>query len=113
MLPSPVHERDGTLWGGEPETVGVRLDPAEQQIAIVEAGIRWDSQVPLIVAQPFAARPFSAPATEVARLVIAAHAKRLSRYRWCPRCQKQALPEQMNVRSVCDGCASKHFGVVF
>jgi hypothetical protein len=62
--------------------------------------------------QPFAKMPFRTPAVRVAELIALAWGKRVSRYRWCPRCRRAAEPERM-LEAVCHACAEKMLHVVF
>jgi hypothetical protein len=114
MLPRPVKvNENGELVGGKPPVVVVRL--SENAIEVMEAGIDWDGVLPAWKPRPFAAATFEAPAAEVATLIARAWGKRVSRYRWCPRCRRTIEPEHMlrGKAGVCQGCATKYFGVVF
>jgi hypothetical protein len=113
MLPSPVIQRDdGELRGGHPVAVIANVD--DEMIHISEGAVRWKGpHCPEIVAVPFASVPLSDNAADVARLVVAAWAKWLSRNRWCPSCRRLIDPGHMNTGSVCDGCATKVLGIVF
>lgn len=111
MVPAPHRrEADGVIAGGDPVTVLVRLDDA---IHILEPELVWDGpSVPRLTATPFAKVPWHAAASRVAELITLASSKRLSRYRWCPRCRALHEPERM-LDSVCHGCAEKVLKVVF
>ncbi len=113
MLPAPVHaSQDGELLAGEPVVVIVRFE--EKVIQIMEAGIEWSggAHSPTLKGQPFAKVPFRTPAARVAELIAMAWGKRVSRYRWCPRCRQKAEQEHMS-EAICHGCAEKVRGVVF
>jgi hypothetical protein len=113
MLPSPVVERvDGELRGGDPVSVIVQID--EKEIRIMEATFKWDRPGrPQLHRIPFAVVPISDNAADVARLVMAAWAKWLSRNRWCPRCHRVVRPGYMNAGGLCDSCAAKVMDIVF
>jgi hypothetical protein len=97
--------------GGDPPLVIVGIEA--DQIGIMEAGIDWsDVTRPMTKGKPFAKVPLRTPAVRVAELISMAHGKRLSRFRWCPMCRETMEPEHMHGR-VCQGCASKHFGIVY
>lgn len=112
MVPPPRrHEGDGVITGGDPVTVLVRI--AEDTIHILEPAVVWDDpSVPSLKATPFAKVPWHTAGSRVAELITLASGKRLSRYRWCPRCRAVHEPERMH-ESVCHGCAEKILGVVF
>ena len=112
MMPRPVTKRGPNEFvGGNPETVIVRVSP--RRITIMEAAINWaDPSRPELIGEPFAEVPLRTRAVRVANLIARAHGKRLSRYRWCPMCYQTMEPEQMD-ESLCHGCRSKHFGVVY
>ncbi len=113
MMPKPVQtSAEGDLLAGDPVVVIVSVEATT--IRIMEAGIDWvGPHTPTTTGRPFAKVPFRTPATRVAELVASAWAKRVSRYRWCPQCRQTLEPEHMNQGNVCDGCATKLFGVVF
>lgn len=112
MVPAPSHRKtSGIITGGDPVTVLVRV--ADDGIHVLEPELVWAStSVPVERAAPFARVPLRAAATRVAELILMASSKRLSRYRWCPRCRRVREPERM-LKSVCHGCAEKVLGVVF
>lgn len=112
MLPEPVHVSDsGEVIGGDPRTVIVRL--GDDAIHIMEARLRWDGHIPRWVDRPFARVPFRAAAVRVAEFITRAHAKRLSRYRWCSRCTCVAIPEHMWKAGICQGCGTRVLGVIY
>ena len=112
MVPAPCRrDAGGNITGGDPVTVMVRV--TDQLIHITEPALAWErTDLPTLKATPFAKVPLRAPASRVAKLIILASSKRLSRYRWCPRCRTTREPERM-LESVCHGCAEKFLGVVF
>lgn len=112
MVPSPSRcGADGVITGGDPVTVLVRI--TDDEIQVLEPELVWDDpNVAAVKATPFAKVPWRAPATRVAELIILASAKRLSRYRWCPRCRATQEPERM-LDSICHSCAERVLGVVF
>ncbi len=111
MLPEPVKTNEaGDLLGGDPVVVIVRITGKE--IVIMEAGWDWvDSHRAVQKGQPFAKTPLRTPATRVAELITMATSRRLSRYRWCPRCNRTHQPEHMH-GAMCQGCAEQVLGVV-
>jgi hypothetical protein len=113
MLPKPVKLNEyGELVGGRPQVVAVRL--RERVIEVLEAGIGWEGVLPAWRPRLIAETTFDAPAIEVAALIARAWSQRVSRYRWCPRCRNTHQPEHMmQTMSVCQGCATKYFRVVF
>jgi hypothetical protein len=112
MLPAPVRTIDGDeLQGGDPIVVMVRLE--SDAIRIMEPTIEWQGpHSPKLKGLPFGKVSFRASAARVAELIGLAWGKRVSRYRWCPRCRERAQPEHM-LSGVCHGCASRVLGVVF
>jgi predicted amino acid dehydrogenase len=112
MVPTPSRRKtNGIITGGDPATVLVRV--GDDGIHILEPGLVWEGpSTPVERATPFAKAPLHATAARVAELIILASSKRLSRYRWCPRCRRVQEPEHM-LKSVCHGCAEKVLGVVF
>jgi len=79
---------------------------------VMEAGWDWiDSHHPVQKGQPFAKTPLRTPATRVAELITMAWGKRLSLYRWCPRCQHTHEPEFMD-GPLCSACAEKVLGII-
>lgn len=106
MLPKPVRTSDaGELLGGEPVVVIVRVDT--KAITIMEAGFEGDGALEQPVqGQPFAKMPLRTPAARVAELIAMAWGKRVSRYRWCPRCRLVREPEHMS-EAICCACAEK------
>ena len=112
MLPAPVRTNDaGELLGGDPVLVIVRVEATA--IEILEASIVWEgAHSPALKGRPFAKVPLRTPAARVAELIGAAWAKRISRYRWCPRCRRRNEPEHMQ-EAICHGCAERFLGVVF
>lgn len=114
MVPKPVRTNEqGELLGGNPPIVAVRA--SESAIEVLEAGIDWPGVQPEWRPRPFATAMLDTPASEVAELIAGAWGKRLSRYRWCPRCRRMTQPEHMleSKVGVCHGCATKHLGIVF
>jgi hypothetical protein len=113
MLPKPVTTNDkGELLGGDPVAVLVSVEV--DKIRIMEASKKWDNPMyPSLTGAPFASTPLNTNAARVAELIMAAWGKRVSRYRWCPRCNTVNEPERMNVGNVCDGCAEKLMCVAF
>lgn len=82
------------------------------EIVILEAGWHWaDSHHAVQKGQPFAKAPLRTPPTRIAQLIAMARGKRVSQYRWCPRCQQTREPEFMD-GAICGGCAEKVLGVV-
>lgn len=112
MVPVPSRRgADGLITGGEPVTVLVRI--ADDAIHILEPELVWeDTTVPVVKARSFAKVPWQSAATRVAELITLASSKRLSSYRWCPRCRTTYEPERMH-ESLCHSCAEKLLGVVF
>jgi hypothetical protein len=104
MLPKPAHVSDvGELLGGDPVVVIVRVDA--KTIEIMEAGIEADGpHTPTVKGRPFANVPLRTPTARVAELIAMAWGKRVSRYRWCPRCRLVREPEHMAHGRFCDGC---------
>jgi hypothetical protein len=111
MLPQPVATNGaGDLLGGEPATVIARVTADE--ILIMEAGLHWvDSHRVVEKGQPFAKAPLRTPPPRIAQLIAMARGKRLSRYRWCPRCRETREPEFMH-GVICGVCAERVLGVV-
>lgn len=111
MLPEPVAVNEaGELLGGKPVTVIVRVTAGK--IIIMEASWDWlDSHRAVQKGQPFATTPLRTPATRVAELITMAWGKRLSLYRWCPRCQHTHEPEFMD-GPLCSACAEKVLGII-
>jgi hypothetical protein len=67
----------------------VRVD--EKAIHILEPELVWEgTSVAARRSSPFAKLPLKTSAARVAELITAASAKRLSRWRWCPRCHADA-----------------------
>jgi hypothetical protein len=82
-------------------------------IRIEEARIAWpDSHTPVLKGHPFANAPLRATAARVAELIGLAWGKRLSAYRWCPRCRTRMPPEHM-LPGLCHGCATAVLEIVF
>jgi hypothetical protein len=111
-LPAPVQTNaDGELLAGEPVVVIVRVE--DDVIRIMEAGIEWQgAHSPTLKGEPFAEVPLRETAARVAELIALAWGKRISRYRWCPRCRSRVEPEHM-VDAICQRCAEKVQRVVF
>ena len=111
MLPQPVTTNEaGDLLGGDPAVVIVRV--TADKLVILEAGWDWaDSHRVVRKGQPFAKVPPRSSPTRVAELIAMAWSKRLSQYRWCPRCQRRREPEFMHA-SICGGCAERVLGIV-
>jgi len=111
MLPQPVTSNDaGDLLGGEPAVVIVRV--TADKIVIMEAGWDWaDSHRAVQKGKPFAKAPLRTPPPRIAQLITMAWGKRVSQYRWCPRCQQPREPEFMQ-GAICGGCAERVLGVV-
>ncbi len=109
MLPKPVQTSDtGELQAGDPVVVIVHVDAST--IAIMEAGIEVDGPpTPTMKGQPFATVPLRTPAARVAEPVAMAWGKRVSRYRWCPRCRLVRHPEHMS-EATCRECVQKRAG---
>ncbi|HKY36515.1 MAG TPA: hypothetical protein VJN18_11285 [Polyangiaceae bacterium] len=112
MVPAPCRrDAAGHITEGDPVTVMVRV--TDQLIHIMAPELTWErTDLPTVKATPFATLPLRSPASRVGELIILASSKRLSRYRWCPRCRTTHEPERM-LESVCHGCAEKVLGVVF
>lgn len=112
MLPAPVRTNEsGELLGGDPAAVIVRVDA--DAIHIQQARIAWPSpHRPELRGDPFATAPLRATAARVAELIGLAWGKRLSTYRWCPRCRQRMPPEHM-LSGLCHGCASAVLGIIF
>lgn len=111
MLPQPVTANEaGDLLGGKPAAVIVRV--TADKIVVMEAGWDWaDSHHVIQKGRPFAKAPLRTSPVRVAELIAMAWGKRVSQYRWCPRCQQTHEPEFMH-ESVCGGCAEKVMGVI-
>jgi len=111
MLPQPVTTNEaGELLGGAPAVVMVRV--TREEIVIMEADWDWaDSHRVAQKGQPFAKVPLRTSPLRVAELVAMAWGKRLSQYRWCPRCQRRHEPEFMD-GAICGGCAERVLGVI-
>lgn len=111
MLPNPVKTNEaGELLGGEPATVIVQV--TTDKIVIMEAGWDWANSHRVVQkGQPFAKAPLRTPPPRIAQLIAMAWGKRISQYRWCPRCQQPREPEFMD-GAICGGCAEKVLGVI-
>jgi hypothetical protein len=112
MLPKPVQVGEaGELQAGSPVAVIVRVEPTE--IVITTAAIEWPGpHSPVRVGRPFAKVPLRTAASRVSELIARAWSKRVSEYRWCPRCEQTMEPERMT-GPVCHSCATEHLGVVY
>lgn len=111
MLPQPVSTNEaGEVLGGAPVVVIVRVTSAE--ITILLASWDWvDSHRAVQKGRSFAKAPLRTPPPRIAQLIAMARGKRISQYRWCPRCQHSKEPEHMH-GVVCQGCAERVLGVV-
>ena len=95
-------------------TVIVRVK--KDTIEILEAGLEWThAPASRCKGQPFAKVRLGTPANRVAELIAAAWGKRISRYRWCPRCREVVEPERMHSgrTGICQSCASRVLGVIY
>jgi hypothetical protein len=111
VLPAPVTSNEaGDLLGGNPAAVIVRV--TADKIVIMEAGWDWaDSHHAVQKGRPFAEAPLRTPPPRIVQLINMAWGKRVSQYRWCPRCQRIHEPEFMH-GAICGGCAERVLGVV-
>jgi len=112
MVPRPCSTSDvGEILGGDPVTVIVRID--DKGIHLMTAELSWEqTHVATLKGGPFSTVTLATAAARVAELVNAASTKRLSQYRWCPRCHARNEPERMT-EAVCHSCAEKVLGIVF
>jgi uncharacterized protein (TIGR02996 family) len=121
-LPSPVRETiadgESILEGGYPVLVALRA--SEGELAVCEAGVRWEGpHTPVAHHRPCAQwrwaelpeggaerfRVVGAAVQEVVRI-------RQGAFRSCRYCTKQNPPEWMHAGDVCSGCAERYLGIV-
>ncbi len=113
MLPAPVQlDEDGTLVGGDPGEVVVRV--YRDWIVVSRFAIRWNSQRPeMAPVEAASSRLDEAQPAQVAGAIAEARAERVRTYRWCHLCREVRPPEWMDRESVCQGCAERYLGVIY
>lgn len=106
MLPGPVTTDGNRLHGGELPEVTVELAP--DRIAVIEPRFVWEGphelkQHDVVIAS----LALDATPAKVARTIMKARSRRISKLRWCPGCREVTPPEHMSHRDFCDSCAEQ------
>lgn len=100
---------------GEPALTVVEVGPGS--VTVAEAGIRWATHTPVLkLGDVHAVGGFPIDVEELCAAIRTAAATRRATFESCIQCGRDLPPEHttdIDDETICHGCATQHYGVVF